>query len=402
MVLPSLTYGSVVWGHRNVSALSKADRLNRLAALCMAPMRKSTPTAGLEIILNLPPIRLVVEKEGLRGFCRLKSSFKPSWDGLGNRFNSFFKSWEELARRENLQLRITDDIPAIEFWDRPFSTDFPPHHKDLIKFYVKITKSKDHWVSESVAEAGSQFLPISHNQIAKENSRSQVWLSTVKDLLRKTHNLHEYKECIVHSTGLPNDLGKFKITSRVMAKCMDELKRFNKIHLIKVEKPELEAICERGQAKLLNKTPLCGGIPKRLNATQIEDLTLRRWSSYWKERPDCRQTKFWFGKPDPCKSKGLINLGRKELGRLISFITGHGNLNRHESLIDPNVDPLCRLCMEAEEEPIHLATECPLTIAIRNKFSARRLVGPENNNYAPWDSSWLRLFSLSLGQLLEE
>ena len=62
IVIPSLTYGSIIWSRACTDGqiIQKLSRINRLAAACMLPFRKGTPTAALEVILNLPPLDLII------------------------------------------------------------------------------------------------------------------------------------------------------------------------------------------------------------------------------------------------------------------------------------------------------------------------------------------------------
>ena len=45
---------------------------------------------------------------------------------------------------------------------------------------------------------------------------------------------------------------------------------------------------------------------------------------------------------------------------MVQMITGHNRLNRHESLINPEVSPTCRLCKEEDETSWHIIGECPM------------------------------------------
>ena len=47
------------------------------------------------------------------------------------------------------------------------------------------------------------------------------------------------------------------------------------------------------------------------------------------------------------------------------MITGHNRLNRHESLVNPDVHPSCRFCKESEETSWHLIGDCPKLLAKR-------------------------------------
>ena len=62
---------------------------------------------------------------------------------------------------------------------------------------------------------------------------------------------------------------------------------------------------------------------------------------------------------------------------MVSFITGHCNMNRHLNLIDPSHDLNCRLCGEEEETPEHVLNACPSLVSSRlDIFHAPLLFSP--------------------------
>ena len=85
------------------------------------------------------------------------------------------------------------------------------------------------------------------------------------------------------------------------------------------------------------------------------------WDSRWKKEKTCRQTKIFISKAGTDTTKGILNLNKTTINRLIQTITGHCVLNRHLSLLQIKDDPKCRLCNEADETPEHLVNECPAT-----------------------------------------
>ena len=52
---------------------------------------------------------------------------------------------------------------------------------------------------------------------------------------------------------------------------------------------------------------------------------------------------------------------------MTQFITGFNRLNRHESLVNPDVLSTCRLCEEDEETSWHLAADCPALLFKRRE-----------------------------------
>ena len=73
LVVPTWSNGAVVWGDQDFNGKIESGlrRLHRLAATRVAPMRKGTVTAGLEVILNLKPLTLIMKKRGLAFFITL-------------------------------------------------------------------------------------------------------------------------------------------------------------------------------------------------------------------------------------------------------------------------------------------------------------------------------------------
>ena len=82
--------------------------LNRLACMFIAPFRHSTPTKGLEIMLDIEPLETYIEKEGLKAFIRNKAHKQVHWDGLMrpdnglSRLRRHLAVWERKAKEAGL------------------------------------------------------------------------------------------------------------------------------------------------------------------------------------------------------------------------------------------------------------------------------------------------------------
>ena len=65
IVIPALTFGCHVFGENCLQGTIKKslNRLNRLASLLLANVAPSTPTKGMEIIYNLMPLDILIEKK---------------------------------------------------------------------------------------------------------------------------------------------------------------------------------------------------------------------------------------------------------------------------------------------------------------------------------------------------
>ena len=78
---------------------------------------------------------------------------------------------------------------------------------------------------------------------------------------------------------------------------------------------------------------------------------------------------------DKSKARGIIQWPRLQLGRYIRAVTGHNNLLYHLHNMDAHISPICRFCLEANEEFHHLATECPPLWWERHNITAQE-TGP--------------------------
>jgi hypothetical protein len=103
--------------------------------------------------------------------------------------------------------------------------------------------------------------------------------------------------------------------------------------------------------------------------TKINNHLLQLWTERWQSVPTARQTKIFFPKPDPQKSKHLLQLDRDTFGRAFRWISGHNFLLRHSNLLQPIhfPNPLCRLCHYEPETSSHLINDCPALMPIRVK-----------------------------------
>ena len=105
----------------------------------------------------------------------------------------------------------------------------------------------------------------------------------------------------------------------------------------------------------LSEVPRAAVINKHILKGKFYEL----WEKSWQAEPTCHQTKQFFSKPDPLKSKKIIKLARSQLTLLLKLTTGHNALAYHASKIDPEIDSICSLCQEERETFHHFVTNCP-------------------------------------------
>ena len=133
---------------------------------------------------------------------------------------------------------------------------------------------------------------------------------------------------------------------------------------------------------------------------EIKKFYQRKWQEDWEKYTEARQTKIWFPKPDPKKSKELLKMKRKKLSKMIQFLSGHNKLKYHMNLQDGINDPgSCRLCMEDEESSYHIIGECPAMEQIRFEIFHRNILGEKPIWEIPQVEKFLRISQV--GNMLE-
>lgn len=100
IVRPIILYGSITWATSpiTINILSSFSSLQRLAAMMISGGIHTTPTAGLEVILDLVPIELIAKQLAAKARTRSLLWLKPTWDGLGNTGKGHHRKLDELCK----------------------------------------------------------------------------------------------------------------------------------------------------------------------------------------------------------------------------------------------------------------------------------------------------------------
>ena len=124
-----LSYGAIVWSRITEKAgpRKRLQSLQRLALTSMGFFRRSTPTAGIELITFTTPLWLHIKQEAALAYMRT--------DGI-QKFPSHtievFNQPNTIGHRQflrNFLVNIdythvpTDTVPEFRFWDRRYTVD---------------------------------------------------------------------------------------------------------------------------------------------------------------------------------------------------------------------------------------------------------------------------------------
>ena len=378
IILQSFLYGANVTARacKTKTVMEKMTRLNRLIACSMLPMRRSTPSNGLEVILDLPPLDLKVEERALKTMLRVLPVIPSKWDGLGrNKEIGHLKWGANELKKMGIDPLKNDTCPTTLNISRKFQVDLDsfksglPDSETLINCYSDGSKQKNGKTGFGLAiTKGDTMIGSENAQLNTMNSVFQAEIYAIdrsSQLLREmgTENVTIFSDSM---SGL-HALAGIQTKSKVVKNCIENLNKLGetchielkwvKGHASHTGNEIADFLAKTGSTNELNKVDLPP--PKGIAAKKIFDAMYIKWNQRWKSSTEFRQTKLFFPEIDRKKSNTLCNLDRKSLGLMVQILTGHNRLHYHESKVNTmQEDSSCRFCQWEDETSWHLITEC--------------------------------------------
>ena len=336
-------------------------------------MRKKTPTNGLQVILDLQPVDLVIKEAALKSFLRVNAHHRTKWDGMGHSKSYGHLKWcSVILKTHNIKPDGYDKTTFLNL-DRRFRTDLESTASGLP---TTTSNTQCYTDGSRLCNRSGYGLCIYQDgsEVTKKNGylgqhatvfQSEVYaIQKASEILR---NMDTKSVCIfTDSQAALQALAKVQINSSVVKNCILELNKlgastFVEIKWIKAhfgfignEMADQEA--KSGTKKIVEeKIPP----PYRMAVSKIEEATRQLWDQRWTQSTECRQTKQWFPVTNSSLSKKLMRTSRHQLGQIVQLVTGHNFLRYHQNLINNDINPLCRMCCEADETSYHIVCKCP-------------------------------------------
>jgi ribonuclease HI len=413
IIKPSLTYGCVVWGHALTtnSITLKLHRLQRLALLPMSPVRSKTPTAGMEILSNIPPLSITITELSVRSYLRIKP-YLPVWDDLGRgNLRGHLHKVKQQVGKLNLDLNNLDKIPPTFQPKNSLITivsDFgssPPPPKDSLLIFTDGSKTSDgigagfavyqmdsSQRSFNLIHSNSYKLPpyatVFQAEVEAINQGARFALDMVSPSQRNLSlygDLRHYEFFFIGDNRASlHAVSKNLAQSQTVLNCTKNLSLLNKTHKITLHwikahsgqdgNERADILAKQGTLLPIPLNPLPINpnllptpIPLSHVKSTCKQQSLKLWNLQWTTSPHYRQTKIFFPEVDIAKSNHLLRLNREHFGRAIRWLTGHCFLNRHNNLLYPleTSDPLCRLCNMDKETSSHIICLCEALSYVR-------------------------------------
>ena len=394
IVLPVVGYGSFLFSHLcgKVGIRKKLNGLNRLMALTMMPVRRSTPTSGLETILGLPPLDIKLEEIALNAILRILPHNRTKWDGLGKTSHGHLRWGLDKLRAHGITQTAFDQTKARNLHKRyTVDLDFKsgiPKTDDPVSCYTDGSKiaSGNTGFGFGIVQ-NDKIIDQGNGQLSTTNS---VFQGEILGITKACEALYEMDtwSCTIFSDSQSaiKALASSTVKSKTVLNCIEKLNSLGDQKLVTVKwvkahnshkfndfADEMAKIGTKNTANKVDIPP-----PKSWAKEILAKKMYREWTQRWASLDEARQTKIWFTRPDKALSGLVTQLNRSDLGLFVQMVTGHNRLKYHESLVNQKPsEASCRFCSEAPESFWHLAGECDALWNQRcNSFETLNLDNP--------------------------
>ena len=375
IVLPIVGYGSFLFARmcKKQSILKKLNSLNRLMALTMMHVRKSTPTSGLEIILGLPPLAIKLEEIALNAILRILPHNRTRWDGVGNTANGHLRWGLDKIRAHGIT-QTAFDLTKARNLNKSYVVDLDfksglPTTNDPVSCFTDGSKIANGNTGYGFGIVQNEEI-ISHGngQLSIENS---VFQGEIMGINKACDALYEVDSlsCTIFcdSQSAIKALASPTVKSKAVQNCIEKLNFLGnqKVVTIKWVKAHnshkfndfADEMAKKGTKNTANRVDIPP--PNSWAKEILAQKMIREWGQHWTSLNEARQTKIWFARPNKALSGNITQLNRSDLGLFVQMVTGHNRLNYHESIVNQKpTEASCRFCMEAPESFWHLIGEC--------------------------------------------
>jgi len=378
MVRPVVTYGSVVWSPKITTTMkSRLDRLQKKALRCMTSSMRSTPIAGMEVVLGVPPLDLHAFSLGTRARLNNRNSDRNVWDGIGETGYGHRLSHDNILATVCPKDLPLDCITRQRVWVEQDEVVEPD-----ITLYTDGSKMESGTGYGWAACSGDTSVAEESMYLGKKASVFQAEVTAIEAAVRWcVTNCDKDTEVLIRSDSqsaiqaLHNPATRSAIVQacqQVLRQAKENLRiaiKWVRGHADNTGNELADSLAKEGS----NMNPDTVGpelpIPMSEIKRSLKDHFVAKWQERWGRSRDCRQTKNFFPTVSGTKSKKLAKWPKSILNLLVQAGTGHALVAYHISQWT-DVEKRCKLCQEGEESTGHLFWDCPVLERQRREVEA--------------------------------
>ena len=374
IVRPTLTYCCILWhAYCDVENNRKTlEKINRTACCLITGCMKSTPTAALEVLLDMDPLSMFVKKMALSSCYRHQNSnFSSKFlcNDLKNQVSNVTNNLANMPSEITLCKRIFVKRFSVCIPSRENSINAHKNLEQCVNCYTDGARN-DYGVGAGVV--------IFHGDKLMEelaiplDECSTIFQAELVAVIQAAHLMLTYSQKRIKifsdSQAVLLALDRYEFKSKLVIECVELLNELGKVNVCGLEwVPGHSGIVGNENADLqANKGSVLDfvgpkpAIPLALSVIKLHlnEFIINERNNKWINNEKYRQTKMFFPEVDINKSNQLLNLDRKKLKLMVALITGHCILRKHLSIMGLSDEPTCPKCGQEDDTPLHFFSTC--------------------------------------------
>ena len=389
VVRPMLCYAAAVWWPRVCLGVSRMmlNHVQRVACLGIAGAMRTTPTAALEVLLDLPPLDIYVKMEAMASAVRLRGTGR--WRRLADAGHTLI--WDQAAAEIPVVMVPKDRVdkkfifkknfevvvPSRERWNNVTCIDTPPNTVNCFTDGSLLKGKAGAGVHiETEGETFSANFPL--------GTYVSVFQSEVYALLACARELH-HRGIVGQDITIYTDsqaalkaLEGPSFKSALVIECHEAITQMGQNNNVRLSwvpghmgiqgNEFADQLARTGSSMSFTGPEPAVGVSSTLQRTAIRNWARKKHGDRWRNLQDCRQARELMGGPNTRFTKQLVTLPRRQVSILVSVLTGHNTLNRHLTIMGIQNNAGCEACDEGLETSLHFLGDCPAWGAKRMRY----------------------------------
>ena len=386
LVRPIMTYASVIWLKNTLteSNFRKLKRVQRLGCLSALNAMHTTPTAGMEVILNIRPIDIHLQENALKSHARLvkNGNWRVPFDKEGKKTNHSYIVRKFANEIEDLYVE-SDRLILKEYNNCNFSRSILT--KEQLVEKIKLTPSNEEdincFTDGSKTEDGTGCAYIIRGKTIKSqnyynlNHRNSVFQAEVYAIQKTCEDLYYKritdKNITIHIDSqaaikaVHNYISRNKTVHRAK-EAVNKLSEKNNVklswipaHIGHAGNEIADRLAKRGAKNTEGKVEHFLPIPTRETITKIEEWGEKKHQKRWDDITTCRQTKMMCPKISNRYWKTIASMTRTRAMYMTQIFSGHATLQYHLWNMKIEETPICKFCTYSRETVEHFIAQCP-------------------------------------------
>jgi len=374
VIRPSIFHGTLVWWSKVMQKPTKIQlgRIQRMAHLATTGAMKLTPTAAMEVLLNLTSLDLLIMVEARMALYRLHILKQPAAPKTVAGLLSIWKNVGDLI----LDIQSDYTIPVyynskifnvIIGWDYWRNKD-PVFPEDALIWFTDGSKANSGTGSGIFGLRTNRSFSFPLGKFATV-FQTEIYanLQCARENIRRAYN---NKRILIFSDSQVaiKALSSPKVTSGLVAECLDALFALASLNAVTLiwepghcgilGNEEADKLARQASATLLHGPEPALGIPKCSAKEAIKNWTEHQHYSTWSNLPGHRHGTLFIGRPCKKRADDLLKLSRHQLKMVDAILTGHAPVRGHLYIMGLfDGDPTCRFCRMETETVQHIICE---------------------------------------------